>query len=202
MYCLLALCLPQFQPGPKAVTSEKQTGIIKDQPIRSAQDAASEFIDILRTAEKGGKDFEHRLRNIVTVNSWTEELAKYILSGVEGLVRHRDTIGQVVRETVDKSTEAADSVFEFAKEHPVFVTIIAIGVLVIVAPWVVEALGFGELGPIAGKSCRPCSRSVFSGQALTNNLDTFASWWQARYAGCVPKRSLFSFLQRLGMTWK
>ncbi|EXF77594.1 hypothetical protein CFIO01_11671 [Colletotrichum fioriniae PJ7] len=178
---LLALCLPQFQPGPKAVTSEKQTSIIKDQPIRSAQDAASEFIDILRTAEKGGKDLEHRLRNIVTVNSWTEELAKYILSGVEGLVRHRDTIGQVVRETVDKSTEAADSVFEFAKEHPVFVTIIAIGVLVIVAPWVVEALGFGELGPIA---------------------DTFASWWQTRYAGYVPKGSLFSFLQRLGMTWK
>ncbi|KXH34227.1 hypothetical protein CSAL01_07093 [Colletotrichum salicis] len=178
---LLAHCLPQFQSSPKAATSDKQTSIIKDQPLRSAQDAASEFIDILRTAEKGGKDLERRLRNIVAVNSWTEELAKYILSGVEGLVRHRDTIGQVVRETVDKSTEAAESVFEFAKEHPVFVTIIAIGVLVIIAPWVVEALGFGELGPIA---------------------DTFASWWQARYAGYVPKGSLFSFLQRLGMTWK
>ncbi|KAK1717338.1 uncharacterized protein BDZ83DRAFT_30161 [Colletotrichum acutatum] len=177
----LAHCLPQFQPGPKAITSEKQTSIVKDQPLRSAKDAASEFIDILRTAEKGGKDLERHLRNIVTANSWTEELAKYILSGVEGLVRHRNTIGQIVRETVDKSTEAADSVFEFAKEHPVFVTIIAIGVLVIVAPWVIEALGFGEFGPIA---------------------DTFASWWQARYAGYVPKGSLFSFLERLGMTWK
>ncbi|KAK1675163.1 hypothetical protein BDP55DRAFT_728951 [Colletotrichum godetiae] len=178
---LLARCLPQFQSSPKAATSDKHTSIIKDQPLRSAQNAASEFINILRTAEKGGKYLERRLRNIVTVNSWTEELAKYILSGVEGLVRHRDTIGQVVRETVDKSAEAAESVFEFAKEHPVFMTIIAIGVLVIIAPWVIEALGFGELGPIA---------------------DTFASWWQARYAGYVPKGSLFSFFQRLGMTWK
>ena len=40
------------------------------------------------------------------------------------------------------------------KEHPfaiaVCVTIIAIGVLVILAPFVVEMLGFGELGPLEG----------------------------------------------------
>ncbi|GKT59992.1 hypothetical protein ColTof4_00133 [Colletotrichum tofieldiae] len=139
------LSQPQQQPA----SMEKQAGVIIDQPVQSAQDAASEFVDILRTAEKGGKNPERRLRNIVTANSWTEELAKYILQGVEALVRHRDTIGQVVREAMDKSTDAAESVFEFAKDHPVFVTIIAIGVLVIIAPWVLEALGFGELGPVA-----------------------------------------------------
>ncbi|OHE97247.1 hypothetical protein CORC01_07501 [Colletotrichum orchidophilum] len=179
---LLDYCLPQLRQDSKPVMSEKKEGIIDSQPLRSsALDAASEFVDTLRTAEKGGKDLERRLRNIVTANSWSEELAKYILDGVEGLVRHRDTVGQVLKETMDKSTEAAESVFELAKAHPVFVTVIAIGVLVIVAPWVLEALGFGELGPVA---------------------DTFASWWQARYAGYVPKGSLFSFLERLGMTWK
>ncbi|KZL74389.1 hypothetical protein CI238_04415 [Colletotrichum incanum] len=171
------LSQPQQQPA----FMEKQLGVITDQPVRSAQDAASEFIDILRTAEKGAMDLERRLKNIVTVNSWTEELAKYILQGVEALVRHRDTIGQIVRGAMDKSTDAAESIFEFAKDHPVFVTIIAIGILIIIAPWVLEALGFGELGPVA---------------------DTFASWWQARYVGYVPKGSLFSFFQRLGMVWK
>ncbi|GKT44821.1 uncharacterized protein ColSpa_05002 [Colletotrichum spaethianum] len=163
--CLLG----QFpQPQQQPTIAEKQAGIITDQPLRSAQDAASEFIDVLRTAEKDGKDLERRLKNIVTINSWTEELAKYILQGVEALVQHRDTIGQVVREAMDKATDAAESSFEFAKDHPVFVTIIALGILVIIAPWVLEALGFGEPGPVAGY---------------------------------VPKRSLFSFFQRLGMVW-
>ncbi|TEA18550.1 hypothetical protein C8034_v010930 [Colletotrichum sidae] len=159
---------------------EKPDGVIANQPAKSAEDVASEFVDILRMAEKGGKDLERRLKNIVVASSWTEGLAKMILSGVETLVQNRDTIGKVAREAIDKATELALALFEWAKEHPVFVTLVALGVLVIVAPWVIEALGFGELGPIA---------------------DTFASWWQARYAGYVPKGSLFSFLQRLGMTW-
>ena len=32
-------------------------------------------------------------------------------------------------------------------------------------------------------------------------LGTFAAAWQTRYAGYVPKGSLFSFFQRLGMVW-
>ncbi|KAJ0289535.1 hypothetical protein CBS470a_004345 [Colletotrichum nupharicola] len=134
---------------------QKASGVVSKEPIRSSEEAASEFIDILRTAEKGGKDLERRLRNIVTTNSWTENLAKYILSGVEGLVRHRDTFGQVVKEAMDKSTDLAQQVFGFVEEHPVLVTIIAIGILVIIAPWVIEALGFGELGPVAGKFVFP-----------------------------------------------
>ncbi|KAF9880648.1 hypothetical protein CkaCkLH20_01690 [Colletotrichum karsti] len=177
---LVELLFGRTYPEQTPATDLETSGIIAKQPLRSSEDAASEFVDILRTAEKGGKDLERRLKNVVTANSWTESFAKLILSGVEGLVQHRDTIGQVVKEAMDKSADLAQEIFGFAKEHPVFVTIIAIGILVLIAPWVLEALGFGELGPIA---------------------ETFASWWQARYAGFVPKGSLFSFFQRLGMTW-
>jgi hypothetical protein len=54
----------------------------------------------------------------------------------------------------------------FVVEHPVFCTVVALGVLVsgcptllhmqltivkvIVSPWVIEALGFAELGPVEG----------------------------------------------------
>lgn len=34
---------------------------------------------------------------------------------------------------------------------------------------------------------------------LTFGADSFAALWQSRYAGLVPKGSLFSLLQRLGM---
>ncbi|KAK2057428.1 hypothetical protein LY76DRAFT_594222 [Colletotrichum caudatum] len=174
-------CLLLGQPPRPATPTEKQAGVVADQPARSAQEAAGEFIDTLRAAEKGGEGLERRLKNVVTANSWTEDIAKLILRGVEALVRNRDAIGQVVGEAVDKAADAARSVPGFAADHPVFVTLVAVGVLVVVAPWVVEALGFGELGPVA---------------------NTFASFWQARYAGYVPKGSLFSFFQRLGMVWK
>ena len=36
---------------------------------------------------------------------------------------------------------------------------------------------------------------------MEGNLGSFAATWQARYAGYVPKGSLFSFFQRLGMKW-
>ncbi|TDZ36529.1 hypothetical protein C8035_v008270 [Colletotrichum spinosum] len=100
--------------------------------------------------------------------------------GVETLVQNRGTISKFIREAIDKATKLALAIFEWAKDHPVLVSLIALGVLVIIAPWVIEVLGFGELGPVAG---------------------TFASWWQARYAGYVSKGALFSFLQSLGMTW-
>ena len=55
-------------------------------------------------------------------------------------------------------------------------------------PWVVEVLGFSELGPVEGWSPK-C-------------VGSFAAWWQSTYAGYVPAGSLFSFFQRLGMVWK
>jgi hypothetical protein len=56
-------------------------------------------------------------------------------------------MGEAMKDAVQKSTAAAT---EFAKEHPVFCTVVALGILVLLAPWAIEALGFGELGPIEG----------------------------------------------------
>jgi hypothetical protein len=36
-------------------------------------------------------------------------------------------------------------------------------------------------------------------QVLTRETGSFAAEWQSTYAGFVPKGSLFSLLQRLGM---
>ncbi|KAK3703771.1 hypothetical protein LTR37_014217 [Vermiconidia calcicola] len=68
-------------------------------------------------------------------------------------------------------------------QHPVFaaaiVTVVAIGILVLLVPWVVEALGFAELGPVEG---------------------SFAAWWQSTFPD-AEAGSFFSYLQRLGMRW-
>ena len=56
-------------------------------------------------------------------------------------------MAQAMKDAFEKATSAAVG---FARDHPVYCTIIALGILVILAPWVIEALGFGELGPIEG----------------------------------------------------
>lgn len=164
--------------------SEKAQLRVSDD-ARSVQEISAEVVELLRTAEKNGPALQRRVRDVVGEQSWTENIARAIVAGLETIIKEgREKVGQALAEAIDKAEEAAKAVFTFSKEHPYlvagFATIVAIGVLVLVAPWVVEALGFSELGPVA---------------------DTFASWWQSTYAGYVPKGSLFSFFQRLGMTW-
>lgn len=100
--------------------------------------------------------------------------------------------------------DAVAAAVGFAREHPVWTTLIALGILVILLPWVIEALGFGEAGPVAGMSFDHLFRFLM-GEYFANMyllLGRFAAWWMRRYAGYVPKRSLYAFFQRLGMVWK
>jgi hypothetical protein len=54
-----------------------------------------------------------------------------------------------LKEAYDKAvTEAAKSA-DFARDHPVWTTLIALGILAVLLPWVIEALGFGVEGPVA-----------------------------------------------------
>lgn len=55
----------------------------------------------------------------------------------------------------EKACEEAKAIEGFAAEHPVatavFCTVVALGVLVEVAPYVLGVLGFAELGPVEGE---------------------------------------------------
>lgn len=132
--------------------------LVADQPTLYSDDAAREFIETLRTAEHADKELEERLKSIVYANGWTERLAESILHGVEKLVLEGSKVAAAMKEAMDKATETA---LEFAKEHPYYTaliaagTIIALGVLVMMAPWVLEALGFAARGPRVGKLRRP-----------------------------------------------
>ncbi|KAK5454968.1 hypothetical protein LTS15_005688 [Exophiala xenobiotica] len=85
------------------------------------------------------------------------------------------------KEAYDKALAIAS---DFTKEHPVLIaailTIVAIGILVYLAPWVVEVLGFGEFGPAEG---------------------SFAAFWQSTFPD-VEAGSWFAWFQRLGMKWR
>ncbi|KAK4150991.1 hypothetical protein C8A00DRAFT_45712 [Chaetomidium leptoderma] len=85
---------------------------------------------------------------------------------------------------VASAQQALGALWAYARAHSyeiaasVLLTVLALGVLARLVPGFVRVLGFGGLG------------------------GSFAAWWQRLYGGYVPKGSLWSFLQRMGMTWE
>ncbi|KAF2196268.1 hypothetical protein GQ43DRAFT_459249 [Delitschia confertaspora ATCC 74209] len=148
---------------------------------RHPEDVANSIVQTLLTAEKPGKILQARLDSIVGTNGWTEKLAEWALAKMEKALKAGAKMGPALKVAMDKAIEAMNEVEGFARDHPVMCTVIALGVLATLAPWALEALGFAELGIVE---------------------DSFAAIWQSRYAGFVPKGSLFSFIQKCGMTLK
>ena len=62
-------------------------------------------------------------------------------------------MGAAMKEAYNKSCDAAEKLTTFAKEHPVLCTVIALGILAVLAPAVLSALGFTGEGIAEGKSC-------------------------------------------------
>ncbi|PYI20194.1 hypothetical protein BO99DRAFT_402014 [Aspergillus violaceofuscus CBS 115571] len=143
-------------------------------PTSSPQ--VSELLTILLTTPTV-PEIQKSTSELIHPTGWTDYLARGLLSGLVNAIEQHASMAQAATEALRRASEEA---FEFAQEHPVYTTILALGVLVALMPWVLEVLGFAELGPVEG---------------------SFAAWWQSRYAGYVPKGSLFSFFQRLGMVW-
>jgi len=115
---------------------------------RGVHDVSSEILDVLNRAEKGGKDLQRTLEDVVGESGWTETIAQALLKQLEQLIRAGAPMGQAVKDAFEKAMAAAVG---FAHDHPVFCTLIALGILAVLTPWVIEVLGFGELGPIEGK---------------------------------------------------
>ncbi|KAL5405789.1 hypothetical protein PMIN04_012235 [Paraphaeosphaeria minitans] len=165
---------------PRATTYHEKEPLVDPCQPRTAEEAASRVVHALLQADKAGPDLKRTLDGIVGSYGWTEKIAERVLVQLHVALREAEKLQGPVKEAYDKACSAALAVEGFVKEHPVFFTVIALGVIITIAPWVLEALGFAELGPLEG---------------------SFAAAWQARYAGFVPKGSLFSFFQRLGMVW-
>ncbi|KAL6802594.1 hypothetical protein GGI42DRAFT_29305 [Trichoderma sp. SZMC 28013] len=191
------LCCLCDNDRPPALSPHHTYGVITEKPsfyppIRhTVEETADNIIDILFTAEKSGPLLSAKLDDAVFATGWSEWLAKNILKKLEGVLRDgREKMGPAMAEAYDQASKAAEitftDLFEYVKDHPVeiaatvLLSLLAFGVLVRLMPVALELLGFGELGPTAG---------------------SFAAWWQSTYAGYVPKETLFSFFQRLGMTW-
>ncbi|KAF5671162.1 lincomycin-condensing protein [Fusarium denticulatum] len=169
------------QPSPQVSEINTRSKLITAQPVLYSDDAASQFVTILQTHTGTQAQLHHRLKQVVSTTSWTSALAEAIEHKIENLVKDGAELAKPMAEAVKRATNTA---WDFAKEHPVYAgliaagTIIAIGVLVeFELVWVLRALGFDEIGPRVG---------------------SFAARWMSSLEK-VPKGSIYSYLQRLGM---
>jgi hypothetical protein len=163
----------------------------------TAEDIADKVVCAIQGAEKGDNELRLNIKEIVG-DGWTENVAQWVLSKLEQTLQDTSKMGGALKEAYDTVLEVALAVEGFVTDHPVFCTVIAIGILVLLAPWAIEALGFAELGPIGG-TYFPLSKSPI--MSLTVSLGSYAARWQMVYGAEVPKGSLFSLFQQLGMKW-
>ncbi|KAH6615936.1 hypothetical protein B0J18DRAFT_484731 [Chaetomium sp. MPI-SDFR-AT-0129] len=191
---------PPLEPSP---TTALSTAPSKDKYAV----LASQIIDIIRTAPRPspkGDQPSHHINHDLTpliedstpirAEDWTSYLAERVLRALEETIKHvaeeQETWGEALRDAYAYAVQAVQAelsaLWEYTKEHPyetvamVLLTVLALGVLARLVPVFVRVLGFAKEGPLEG---------------------SFAAWWQSSYKGYVPKGSLWSFLQRMGMTW-
>jgi len=166
---------------------------------QTTQSLAENVLSTLYAADINDEYLVQRLQDVVQETGWYENLATSVLNGLENALKAKAPMGQAMKDAYDKAAQVVGDIWGFVKEHPVFFSLVALGILVILAPWAIEALGFGELGPIEGMSVVVYVQGDILMLCLL--VGTFAAWWQSAYRGYVPARSLFSFFQRLGMVW-
>lgn len=120
------------------------------------------IVSAMSDADKNGPSLRATIQSLVhTAGGWSEYLAKKVVAALEAVLKAGERLNAAMQEAYNKAYNKAYEALRmtegFAADHPaVFWTVLALGVLVVLAPYAVEWLGFcagfGELGPIEGKS--------------------------------------------------
>lgn len=136
------------------------------------------------------------LESTIHASGWYNGLAAAVLAALEKAIESQTRMGSAVKAAYDKAVTALHHVMEWTNAHPkltaVALTLVALGVLALMTPWLMGYLGFAEEGILEGESLRSCNG------CSDPLIVSWAAGWQATYRGFVPKGSLFSYLQSLG----
>ncbi|KAH8692517.1 hypothetical protein GQ44DRAFT_719802 [Phaeosphaeriaceae sp. PMI808] len=151
----------------------------QDNPSKS--NLADEIVAKLLTADKNDAILKADLQSTIHTYGWYDGLAAAVLASVEKAIGLGKEMGPAMKSAYEKAIAGVNMVEEWVGEHPemaaVLVTLVALGILAVMTPWLMTWLGFAEEGIVEA---------------------SWAAGWQASYRGFVPKGSLFSYLQGLG----
>jgi len=155
---LLGFCCihPDQEPffSEKSLTTNTDNYIpYKDSPNKA--ELANEIIAKLFAAQKNDAILQADLRSTIHAYGFYDGLAAAILAGLEKAIKLGEEMGPAVKAAYEKAVAAVNEVNEWAEAHPemaaVIITLIALGVLALMIPWLMAYLGFAEEGIIEGK---------------------------------------------------
>ena len=104
-----------------------------DQSHRTDSDIESDF-------DKRRRDLEQRPDDIVRPRSWRDRLAEFTVNRLIDALFIAFALSEITKAAYKKARNATT---EFVKNHIAYVTVVALGILVLVAWGVVGPLGFG-----------------------------------------------------------
>ena len=145
------------------VGAQHPTSLLDDEKwILRNHEAAKSIVSAMSDADNIGPSLRATIQSHVhAAGGWSDYLAKKVLAALEAVLKAGKPLKGAMQMMKDKTEEAIKATEGFATDHPVWteiiVVVIALGILVLVAPYAVEWLGFwagfGTEGPIEGKSC-------------------------------------------------
>lgn len=132
--------------------SFEKTPLLTEPDMRPESEVADDVANTILNTSYSGPMLRMKLDSIVGVRGWRQSLAQLVLDKLaQALQTMHEKLGPRINDAYNRACEVALGIEGFATEHPVMCTVIALGVLALLAPCILEALGFTELGPTAGK---------------------------------------------------
>jgi hypothetical protein len=111
--------------------SNEKLALLSSYRPRAITLVADDVVTTLLSTALVGPALHMQLDTIVGAAGWTENLARWILEKLSlALQNAHDNLGPAIRGAYHKALEAARGIEGFVIEHPVFCTVIALGVLV------------------------------------------------------------------------
>jgi len=121
----------------------------EDDTTRSVQS----FIEILFVSEKGGMDLRLALDGIVEMDYWKRDSAGAVFEALQKAIQTARPMSDLVWDIHRKVINILSGIEGFGKDYQVSCALVALGILVVLSPRVIEALGFAEGGIVEGKRC-------------------------------------------------
>jgi len=130
---------------------EKAALLSAHEEPRKAELVANDVVETILHTKLTGPALQMKLDSVVGAYGWKENVAKWVLEKLtRALQEGHEKLGPAVRDAYHKAVDVAMTVEGFVIEHPVFCTVVAIGVLALMSPWLLPILGFAEEGIVEG----------------------------------------------------
>lgn len=150
-------CLEPILASFASLCGDRDHEDTRNDHFTAADAGARNVVNELKHAEKSGHTLHEAINDIaIQAGGWSEYLAEAILDLLEKVLKAGAPMGAAMRDAYNKSADAAEKLTTFAKDHPVFCTVVALGILWILTPVIMSALGFTAEGIAEGELVWSC----------------------------------------------